>query len=63
MPQPFRVDGGTCDPTSGSFLILAVVMIICMKALLPDEVAEKKEEMDSFGRPLSMFRDRHGVTP
>lgn len=46
------------------FLILAIVMIVFMKAVIPDEVAgtSQSEPTDSFGRPLSMFRDRYGVS-
>jgi hypothetical protein len=33
-----------------------------MKAVVPEEVAGTSEPVDSFGRPLSMFRDRYGVS-
>ena len=44
------------------FLLLGIVMIIFMKAVVPEEVAAPSEPVDSFGRPLSMFRDRYGVS-
>lgn len=50
------------DRTASSFLILAIVMIVFMKAVVPDEVAAESEPVDAFGRPLSMFRDRYNVS-